>query len=142
MAVDKKGDYYNPPSDYFDPRDEQWKTFTYVDHDKNTSRTKLGRETEEVLAEKKKVVEELNESLKEYRENKIKEILSLPPAPLVEEHDSFLNKVLLAEIIIRDSDPISWNEKIIREICDVNEDFLNMLYFRIRTFHNINNIED
>ncbi len=141
MAVDKKGDYYNPPSDYQD-MDGNWKTFTYIDHDKHTSRTKSGRETQETLDEKKKRLEEIRANLRAFKENKILEILSLPPAPLVEEHDSFLNKVLLAEIVIRDSEPVTWNEKVIREACDVNEDFLNLLHSRILKFHNINNVED
>lgn len=141
MAVDKKGDYYNPPSDYQD-MDGNWRTFTYIDHDKHTSRTQSGRETPEVLAEKRKRLEEIRENLRQYRESRIQEILSLSPAPLVKEDDSFINKVLLAEIIIRDSEPVTWNEKIIREICEINEDFLKMLHSRITTFHNINNMED
>lgn len=141
MAVDKKGDYYNPPSEYQD-LDGNWKTFTYVDHDKHTSRTQLGRESPETLDAKKIEIERIREELRQYRENRIKEILSLPPAPLIEENDSFLNKVLLAEIILRDSEPVTWNEKILREVCEINEDFLRLVHSRILLYHNINNIED
>lgn len=42
MAVDKKSDYYNPPTNYRDI-DGNMKTFTYVDHDKHVTRLKLGR---------------------------------------------------------------------------------------------------
>lgn len=133
MAVDKKGDYYNPPSEYQD-LDGNWKTFTYVDHDKKTKISTHVSTPEEIEQRKKEKIDRRNKT--------ISEILSLPPAPLVQENDSFLNKVLFAEIVIRDSEPVTWNEKVIREACEVNEDFLNLLYSRILAFHNINNVED
>lgn len=133
MAVDKKGDYYNPPSEYQD-LDGNWKTFTYVDHDKKTRISTHVSSPEEIEQRKQEKIERRNKT--------ISEILSLPPAPLVQENDSFLNKVLLAEIVIRDSEPVTWNEKVIREACEVNEDFLNLLHTRILAFHNINNVED
>lgn len=141
MAVDKPGDYYNPPSDYQD-MDGNWKTFTYIDHDKHTTRTNSGRETKEVLDLKKERLEKIREELRLFKENKIKEVLSLPACAVVMESDSFLNKVLLVEILIRDSELMTWNEPVLREVCSINEGFLNLLYSRVLNFHNINNVED
>lgn len=141
MAVDKKGDYYNPPSDYQD-LDGNWKTFTYIDHDKHISRTQSGRETEEALLAKEARLKEAREALASYKESLIKEILALPACNVRKDNDGFMNQVMLEEVLIKSSSPMTWNEKIIREASAVNEDFLHLLHKRVLSFHSINNVED
>jgi hypothetical protein len=99
MAVDKKSDHYNPPTNY-KSIDGNMKTFTYVDHDKKT-KISTSRTSEEEI-------NRINKELADYKESLINEILSLPASlcPLT-YHDFTIKGEGVKEI--------KWNEAMLKD---------------------------
>ena len=115
MAVDKKSDYYNPPADYQD-RDGNWKNFTYVDHDKKLS-MKIMPSNEEI--------QDAKTQLKEYKEKKIAEILSLPAICAVMNKDDRNEEFVERNI---EEKSVKWREEVVRNACMINVDLCRNLF--------------
>ena len=123
MAVDKKGDYYNPPSAYTD-LDGNLKTFTYIDHDRHTSYVdSMARETEETRKAREQELIILNKSISEEREKSINAILSLPAISFLQSRNTFAE-----DCIIRDQEKgIIWDENFIRGFLLTRPDMIHTI---------------
>lgn len=99
MAVDRPGQYYNPPANYHDP-DGQLKTFTYRDLDKK----KIPMGTVVTPEELK----EIKESEKTYKEQLIERILAVNAAFCPLEYSDYT--VRGANVT-----QLTWNETMLRD---------------------------
>jgi hypothetical protein len=126
MAVDRKGDYVGNHGGHYTDIDGQSKMFTYIDHDRHTSRTQSGRESDEVKERKAKELEELRASIKKINDDKISAILAMPPYDMGIGETDFVKKVLYTNLILRD--PPRWEENMVREICTIDKDLCTRLF--------------
>ena len=126
MAVDRKGDYVGNHGGAYTDIDGMSRQFTIIDHDRHTSRTKMGRESDEVKAQKTKKLEELAASIKKNNDDKISAILAMPPYDMGMGQDDIVNKILFTNLILRD--PPRWEENMVREICSIDKDLCSRLF--------------
>lgn len=98
MAVDRPGDYYNPPTNYED-LDGNLRTFTYRDFDKRPI-PMGGKITEEEAKEAK-------EGIKNYRTELQERILSLPASLCPFDYQDFTVRG-------EGKDTITWNQEMIK----------------------------
>jgi len=99
MAVDRPGQYYNPPDNYHDP-DGNLKTFTYIDYDKK----KIPMGT--VVSQEE--LKEINEGQKTYKEQLIERILAVNAGFCPLEYSDYT--VRGANVT-----HLTWNEAMLRD---------------------------
>lgn len=123
----KRKDYLTSYDTYTD-RDGNLKQFTVIDHD--VKKPVGGRESKETKDRKKKELEELRKSIKSSSEEKIDEILLFPPIYAAYPEDDFVQAHIFNEIISTDNG-IAWDEKILREVCEIDKGFSHKLFGRV-----------
>lgn len=101
--MDKKSDYYTSPDNYRDINGYM-KTFNYIDHDVKTSISRYSTEMED------------SDDLKEYKEQKIKEVLSMPAA-------SVAGMDCYQVLINRSVEGITWNESAVKDLMMTTDHF-------------------
>lgn len=97
MAVDKKSDYVGNHGGAYTDADGMSRQFTYVDHDKKSKMT---------ITTSKEDISEAKRQLKEFRDDTVKAILSLPPSAVPELFHIFT---------IRGKDGIRWDENMVKD---------------------------
>lgn len=132
MAVDKKSDHVGNHGGAYSDIYGHSRNFTYIDHDRHTSRTQLGRESASTLEEKQQRLDALQKEIKDHNDQMIEEILALPAVNAVRNEDNFIDKALYEEFIIRSVDTgITWNEQVLREACTLNHNLCRELHQRV-----------
>lgn len=133
MAVDRKADHVGNHGGAYTDIDGMRKQFTYIDHDRHTSRVDtFARESDEVKEARKKRLEDIRKGLKEYNNKMIAEILALPAVNAVRGTDTFIEQALYQEFVKRSvEDGITWNEPVLRAACDINTNLCRDLHMRV-----------
>ena len=121
MATDKKSDYYTGAEGYTD-LDGQSKQFTYIDHDIK-SKVSFHDDSPEAM-------EKVNKEIKTRLEEIIQEILQFPAIYAAYPEDDMLKAHLYNEII-DSTDGVKWDEKILREVCEIDREFAATLHNRL-----------
>lgn len=109
MATDKKSDYYTTSQSYED-LDGMSRSFTMIDHSK---KTKVG------LTMSKEEVKLAKDSLDEFTEKSILEILSLPAISVANIYDG-----AYSGFIERKDEEVIWREDMVRDACKINPTLL------------------
>lgn len=124
MAVDKKSDYVGNHGGAYTDMDGMARQFTVIDHDRHTSRTQLGRESEETKEDREQRLSNLRTSITEARERRINEILAMPAISFVKSGNTFAE-----DCIIRDLEKgIIWDEKFVRGFLEARPDMVYVMY--------------
>jgi hypothetical protein len=119
MAVDKKSDHVGNHGGTYIDNDGQSKQFTYIDHDKKTKVAPSKPLSEDERAS-------LKDSLKQYEQNMIEEILAFPAVNAVRNPFG-----LYEEFVIRSESGITWHEQMVREACSINDTLRRNLHTQL-----------
>jgi hypothetical protein len=120
MAVDKKSDHVGNHGGTYTDIDGASRQFTYIDHDRHTTRTQSGREDKDYLAQKEDEKKRLHEKVMESRRRSIEEILCMPAVKFLESGNLFAE-----DCIIRDPEKgIIWDETYVKNFLDVRPDMI------------------
>jgi len=119
MAVDKKGDYVGTHGGAYTDENGMSRQFTYVDHDRHTSRLKT-RETEVEKKERERKASELHAEVKAAQIRRVDEILALPAVAFAMSGNTYAE-----DCIIRDLEKgIIWDETYVRNFLDIRSDMI------------------
>lgn len=123
MATDKKGQHVGNHGGAYTDNDGMSRQFTYIDHDKHTTRTKSGREAVETVEEKEKRIKELTDSISLNNQKRIDEILAMPAVAFAMSGNTFSE-----DCIIRDEKKgIIWDETFTRNFLTIRTDMIYVI---------------
>jgi len=124
MAVDRKADHVGNHGGTYTDIEGMSRQFTVIDHDKHTSRTQMGRETEEIKKKKEQERIELTKQLMEVKERSIQQILAMPAISFLKSGNTFAE-----DCIIRDVEKgIIWDETFVRNFLEVRPDMMYVMF--------------
>lgn len=118
MAVDKKGDHVGNHGGAYIDINGMSRQFTIIDHDRHTSRTKSGRESEESKLAKQERLANLQKEIATINQKRILATLSLPPYDMSIGETDPIRKIIFSSFLNKET--VCWDENVVKSACEID----------------------